>query len=152
MIPGILVTIDVEAIRKIPGVIAVAPSVYSYWPEVLRFDATAEGRDYPRVRIVGVDSSFFMLTESLPLRVGRLINDSDSARRRQVCVIGKDVKHILFGKPELALGKSVSILGLPFEVVGVLGDVDDEAWGETVMVPIAMARKSGYRECTVSKD
>jgi len=90
---------------------------------------------------VGADSSFFRLTESLPLRVGRLIDDSDSARRRQVCVIGRDVKEVLFGKHKSALGKSVSISGLPFEVVGVLGDVDDEAWHETVMVPIATARK-----------
>jgi ABC-type antimicrobial peptide transport system permease subunit len=132
---------DVESIRKIPGVIAVAASVYSYWPEVLKFDATAEGKDYPNVRIVGVDSSFFMLTESLPLRGGRLIDDSDSAQRRQVCVVGRDVEQILYGKRGSALGKSLSVVGLKFEVVGVLDDADDEGWSETVMVPIAVARK-----------
>ena len=131
---------DVKAIRNIPGVISVASSVYSYWPKVLKFDAAAEGKDYPDVRIVGVDSSFFTLTESLPLRMGRLINDSDSAKRRLVCVIGKDVHHILWAKSELALGKSVSVGGLAFRIVGILGDTDDESWCETIMIPIAVAR------------
>jgi len=131
---------DLEDLRSIPGVRVVAPSVYSYWPEDLDFQATACGRDFPHVRIAGVDPFFFKLTANLPVQEGRLIDKSDCEQRRQVCVIGGEVREILFEDLKSILGKSVFIQGLAFEVVGLIGEADDEDWGATIFIPITTAR------------
>jgi putative ABC transport system permease protein len=55
----------------------------------------------------------------IPEPRGRFINEPDIGNRRRVAVIGDKVKEILFGDSR-ALGKLISIGGIPFMVVGVM--------------------------------
>src|ERR1700758_3387161 len=58
----------------------------------------------------------------LPLGEGRWLNDADEAQRRTVCVLGYQMMKNLFpGRP--AIGSFITINGVRFEVVGVLGKI-----------------------------
>jgi putative ABC transport system permease protein len=54
------------------------------------------------------------------MRVGRFINDTDITDRRKVAVIGEEVAKQLFERQN-AVGGSIEINGIHFEVVGVFG-------------------------------
>src|SRR5206468_1859710 len=55
----------------------------------------------------------------IPEQGGRFINEPDLEDRRRVTVIGDKVKEILFGESD-AIGKLVSVGGIPFLVIGVM--------------------------------
>jgi putative ABC transport system permease protein len=61
----------------------------------------------------------------LPLGEGRWLNDADEAQRRTVCVLGYQMmKNLFAGRP--AIGSSLLINGVRFEVVGVLANIGRE--------------------------
>jgi putative ABC transport system permease protein len=69
---------------------------------------------------------------------GRFLSDTENDRRLNAAFIGKDIKDALFPSSE-AIGKSVIIEGLPFEVVGVAkpkGSLFGQSQDKFVMVPI----------------
>jgi putative ABC transport system permease protein len=80
------------------------------------------------------------VTEAVTLLEGRLLNKLDVKEYRKIAVIGKSVKEQLF-KEEDAIGKYVKIMGIPFKVVGVFGDIHE---GETtrLYIPISLAQKT----------
>lgn len=131
---------DLGDLEKIPGVVTVTPSVYSWWPTRLEFDATYRNRKFTDVRIMGVESSFFKLVGHLPMREGRTIDEADSRLRRNVCVIGRGVKDYLFERDESPVGRTVFVQGLGLEVVGLIGEADDTMFDEVIMMPIPVAR------------
>ncbi|HEY3768767.1 MAG TPA: ABC transporter permease [Candidatus Angelobacter sp.] len=58
----------------------------------------------------------------LPQGDGRWLNDGDEAQKRQVCVLGFQMMRNLFpGRP--AIGSSILLNGVSFEVVGVLANI-----------------------------
>src|SRR5215467_1803254 len=58
----------------------------------------------------------------LPLGEGRWLNEADEAQRRTVCVLGYQMMKNLFpGRP--AIGSFITINGVRFEVVGILGKI-----------------------------
>ena len=64
----------------------------------------------------------FATVRYLPLGQGRWINDEDDAQKRNVCVLGFQMMRTLFpGRP--ALGSTVLINSVRFEVVGVLDKI-----------------------------
>jgi putative ABC transport system permease protein len=74
----------------------------------------------------------------LPMKVGRWINDGDLAEKRQVCVLGLEMSKNMFpGRP--ALGATIMLNGLRFEVVGLLDSVGRDEGNQTntrVYIPI----------------
>jgi putative ABC transport system permease protein len=67
----------------------------------------------------------FASVRYLPLGEGRWLNDADEAQRRTVCVLGYQMMKNLFpGRP--AIGSSLLINGIRFEVVGVLANIGRE--------------------------
>ncbi len=73
--------------------------------------------------VAGVLPSYFEI-RTAPLATGRLITPGDSEERRQVAVLGDEIRRILFGgRP--ALGETVYINRLPFTVIGVLKRVGE---------------------------
>ena len=64
----------------------------------------------------------FATVRYLPLGQGRWLNDADEAQKRNVCVLGYQMMRTLFpGRP--ALGSTVLINGIRFDVVGVLDKI-----------------------------
>lgn len=111
-------TDDAAAVRELPGVEAVAPSIdlggwrdgnnVSYGDKTGNFGVRGE---WPDLANVGMDRPY----------AGRFINQLDMQLRRKVTVIGDSVRRVLFGDDLDPLGKYVSIRGVHFQVVGVIG-------------------------------
>ena len=81
--------------------------------------------------------------KELEMVQGRFLNNIDISHFRKVAAIGEKVKADLFkGADTVALGKYISINGVPFMVVGIFRDFsrDDDAQ-KRIYLPISTAQK-----------
>ena len=80
---------------------------------------------------------------TIPLGVGRWINSEDNNARRRVCVLGREMTRNLFpGRP--AVGNSILLNGIHFQVVGVLSMIGREEQNATnvrIFVPFNTMRE-----------
>jgi putative ABC transport system permease protein len=80
---------------------------------------------------------------TIPLEVGRWINDEDNEQRRRVCLLGREMTRNLFpGRP--AVGNSILLNGVRFEVIGMLSMIGNEEQNSTnirIFVPINTMRE-----------
>ena len=119
---------------------AAAPAVFD--EQVVR-----RGAEERKARIMGVTAEYARVRDR-SLAAGRFIADSDERSFARVCVIGHRVKIRMFGSED-PLGKSVSVAGRPFRVIGVgkkLGNdfVNDDEFIEEMegmYVPLSTLRK-----------
>jgi len=58
----------------------------------------------------------------LPMGKGRWINELDNEQKRQVVVLGYEMKRNLFPNDEAPIGKAVLLNGIRFEVIGVISN------------------------------
>jgi len=77
--------------------------------------------------------------ENTVLIEGRLINEFDVRRARKVATIGTLVKAQLF-KDESAVGKFITINGVPFKVIGIHYDEGREMHLRLVYLPVSTAQ------------
>jgi putative ABC transport system permease protein len=79
-----------------------------------------------RFDVSGVEAVFPEL-RTIPIAQGRFFTDEQEKRSERVCVIGVDVKKQLFGtRPEVA-GATIAINTLPYRIVGVMDDKDQNS-------------------------
>ena len=80
---------------------------------------------------------------TIPLQVGRWLNNEDDLQRRRVCVLGSEMTHNMFpGRP--AVGSSILLNGVSFEVIGVLaviGHQEHNATNIRIFVPFNTMRE-----------
>jgi putative ABC transport system permease protein len=80
---------------------------------------------------------------TIPMQVGRWINDDDNLERRRVCLLGREITRNLFpGRP--AVGASILLNGIHFEVIGVLSMIGNEEQNSTnirIFVPFNTMRE-----------
>jgi putative ABC transport system permease protein len=80
---------------------------------------------------------------TIPLQVGRWINDQDNDDHRRVCVLGREMTRNMFpGRP--AVGSSILLNGVRFEVIGVLSMIGHEEQNATnirIFVPFNTMRE-----------
>ncbi len=62
--------------------------------------------------------------ENLQVLNGRYVNALDMQQKRKVAIIGTRVRDVLFRADENPIGASITIYGVPFQVVGVAGSFD----------------------------
>ena len=115
-----LMLADAEAVRDLPGVVAVAPSVRSQVQA--RFRGTNWG-----TATEGVTPEFFSV-RNWPLAEGEIFSARDVAVAAPVCVIGQTVAKELFGLAR-AVGETIVFKGLACQVVGVLTAKGASAYG-----------------------
>ena len=115
-----LMLADAEAVRELPGVVAVAPSVRSQVQA--RFRGTNWG-----TAAEGVTPEFFSV-RNWPLAEGEIFSARDVAVAAPVCVIGQTVAKELFGLAH-AVGETIVFKGLACQVVGVLTTKGASAYG-----------------------
>lgn len=133
-----ITTTDVDNIRKgIPELKAVSANE--------SFSATVAYRTlHDDCTIIGADSEYPKVFEPI-VYSGRFINAGDDLTDRKVCVIGKNVADKLFGS-ESPIGKHISIRGIYFKIVGVVGQTSEISVGgrldESVVIPINLARRA----------
>ena len=78
--------------------------------------------------------------ENTVLIQGRLINEFDISRARKVATIGTLVKEQLF-KDEPAVGKFITINGVPFKVIGIHFDEGREMHLRLIYLPVSTVQK-----------
>jgi putative ABC transport system permease protein len=139
---------DARSLRRLPGVIAVAPIVYG--------NAEMEGNGRTRrTTVYGVNSDALQLFK-MEVASGQYLPPDEWEGARAFVVLGSTLKHELFGTDN-ALGARLRAGTLQFRVVGVLApkgqflgiDLDD-----TAFIPVARAtelfNKEGLAEIDVS--
>jgi putative ABC transport system permease protein len=104
---------DIEPLKQLGLVKYVSPEIFETLPLSFGSRATSAG-------VRGVAPEYgVMRTETAS--DGRFINAEDVERRRRVVFLGTEVARNLFGNSP-AVGQTIRIKGLSFEVVGVLTD------------------------------
>ncbi len=104
---------DIEPLTHLGLVKHVSPELFESLPLTFGTRATSAG-------VRGVAPEYGLMRTETPSD-GRFINAEDVERRRRVAFLGTDVARKLFGNSP-AVGQTVRIKGLSFEVVGVLTD------------------------------
>ena len=96
------------------------------------------GKEYlDGVDVSGVTANMGIISNVQPAE-GRFISDSENQRRQMVAFIGNDLKDKFFGGMN-PLGKSISVQGRPFQVIGVArpkGSVFGQSQDSFVYIPI----------------
>jgi putative ABC transport system permease protein len=124
---------DVETIKRMAGVANASPAVMTY-----RIPFTHNGEKFSG-RLMGVQEDFFD-TIFIPTSLGRKISRHDVKNRSTVCVIGRKVRDAFFKKGCNPLGKTINIRGNLFTVIGVIGEVEDPDFMQSVLIPLPVAR------------
>jgi putative ABC transport system permease protein len=94
------------------------PVVRHISPEA-SFDANIQHENRTQKFNVGGFTPAIVPVRAIKVEQGRFYNDADEMQRSRVAVLGSDAKDKLFsGQP--ALGETVRIAGISFEVIGVL--------------------------------
>ncbi len=74
----------------------------------------------------GVEPDFGKL-RTVPVVEGRWFTDDDNQQARSVAIIGPKVKKQLFAGRTDVLGQQIAINSLPFQVIGILGDKNQDS-------------------------
>lgn len=131
--PGEYSMSDVKQLRHIPETMAVAPVVSI--PSVEAFFRDNEWSP----GLIGVDHEFWS-TQSTQLKKGRLIGATDVFGRKNVCVLGEKVVKQVFGL-ESPLGQSLGVGSLKFDVIGLLGGIQQNDIERYIVIPLSTAQK-----------
>ncbi len=87
--------------------------------------------------------AIYSQVRTIPLAVGRWINDDDNDQRRRVCVLGREMTRNMFpGRP--AVGNTILLNGVRFEVIGVLSMIGKEEHNATnirIFIPFNTMRE-----------
>src|SRR5215831_8263916 len=80
---------------------------------------------------------------TIPLQVGRWLNGEDNTQRRRVCVLGREMTRNMF-PGRAAVGNSILLNGVRFEVVGALSMIGHEEHNATnvrIFIPLDTMRE-----------
>ncbi len=87
--------------------------------------------------------AIYSQVRTIPLSVGRWINDDDNDQRRRVCVLGREMTRNVFpGRP--AVGNTILLNGVRFQVIGVLAMIGREEQNATnirIFIPFNTMRE-----------
>jgi ABC-type antimicrobial peptide transport system permease subunit len=103
---------DAEAIKE------QCPSVSYVDPEIVRFHTVSYGDKTYQMKVLGTNREY-PYADTMPLAEGRWLSDKDCETYANVIVMGPTYKQDLFGDEE-AIGKTIVVDGVPFEVVGIM--------------------------------
>lgn len=107
-------TEDVTIIKNcVPEVDVITPVLLSRGNNKAVFEDKSQS-----VSMKGIYTEYDII-DNLHVREGRMLNPSDLAQRRKVCVIGTRIKEELFGDSISPCGKYLQINGSSFQIVGV---------------------------------
>lgn len=116
---------DIEALKNIEGITGIGPNVS------LNMDIWYNGVIYENINIQGRNDIYFNKFADR-IRSGRGINVLDLENKNNVCVISSDFEQKLF-PGENGVNKTISIGGIEYVIVGVLGN-DDNVVSVTTMM------------------
>jgi len=130
--------------------VAALPLVRHASPEFLRHTNVAYGVRQSSYLVRGVNADYGLMRSEEPAPgEGRFLNAEDVQLHRRVVFIGTEVKRKLFGQMP-AVGESIRVGGLSFEVIGVLKDKAQLSsyWRpdvESVFIPYTVVSQLWYQ-------
>jgi len=121
---------------EIPGVVAVAPLLYT------RAQFTVGASNWAS-NIRGVTASYFAARE-WGVTAGREMTAEDNSRVAKVLLLGTTMREKLFGEAD-PVGATVRIRDVPFTVIGLLDRKGQSVWGDdqddVALVPLTTVRR-----------
>jgi len=93
----------------------------------------------PNVRVVGADDNYLSI-KAIKLDAGRNFSNVEIRYGNNVCIIGKEIKEILFESNENPVNEKVTVYGRPYTVIGVLeeqgGVGNDQGADRQILIPV----------------
>jgi putative ABC transport system permease protein len=130
---------DMEAVdAQIPGIVASSPMLEYH-------DRIATGNGNSRdAMLLGV-SPQYKEVRNLKVKAGRFFDDQDARTHAKVGVMVGPMAKELYGSYDAAIGRTISIRGIPFTIIGVFTESMDtygqsEISSHTMLVPYEVAR------------
>ena len=137
--PDFMTREDEAAVREqVPGIVASSPMLEDH-------DNVSMGGGITRnTMILGV-SPQYRIVRNLAVVSGRFFDDQDALTHAKVAVMVEPFARALFGSTSAAVGRSITIHGIPFTVVGVFKMRIDtfgqsEVSDQTILIPYSVAR------------
>ena len=137
--PDLMTRDDETAVKeRVPGIVASSPMLETH-------DIISVGSGVTKdTMLLGV-SPQYMQVRNLEVIAGRFFDDEDAEQHTKVAVMVEQFARELYGSPESAVGHSITIKGIPFEVIGVFKLRIDtfgqsEISDQTILIPYPVAR------------
>ncbi len=125
-------------IEQVPGIIASSPMLEFH-------DRVSIGSGISKdTMLLGVSPEYRQV-RNLKILAGRFFDDQDASSHTKVAVIVYTFAVELYGSPDAAVGRSISISGIPFAVIGVFKEGtqtfgQSEISDQTMLIPYSVAR------------
>ncbi len=130
---------DIDAVRdRLAGLIEAAAGVMSTWDSV-----SIDGRQR-QIRVLG-STAEYRDVRNLQVLAGRFLDSGDLATRSKVCLLTPETAEQLYGSSEAAIGETLKVHDLDFQVVGVFHEGvetfgQSEVAANSVLIPITVMR------------
>lgn len=137
--PDFMTRDDMNAVvEQVPGIIASSPMLEFH-------DRVSMGGGIVKdTMLLGV-SPQYKEVRNLAILAGRFFDDQDATAHTKVAVIVAPFAVALFGSPQSAIGRSITVRGIPFVIIGVFKERvetfgQSEISSQTVLIPYEVAR------------
>jgi len=137
--PDYMTLDDMRAVlEQVPGIVASSPMLEFH-------DNIAVGGGISKATMLLGVSPQYRIVRNLVVVSGRFFDDQDERAHDKVAVIVKPFAEELYGTANAAVGKIISVKGIPFVVIGVFREAFDtygqsEISDHTLLVPYPVAR------------
>ncbi len=112
-------------------------------PELNRSQQVSFGATNINVNIVGTTANYVDVRR-FTLVAGHMFTDGDDAARKRYAVLGASIPRMLNANPEGMIGSDISVRGIQFEVIGILGEKGSQGsfanLDEQIIIPLETAR------------
>jgi putative ABC transport system permease protein len=127
-----------EVLEQVPGIIASSPMLEFH-------DNIAVGGGISKATMLLGVSPQYKIVRNLVVIAGRFFDDQDETAHDKVAVIVKPFADELYGSASAAVGRTISVKGIPFVIIGVFKEAFDtygqsEISDHTLLVPYPVAR------------
>jgi putative ABC transport system permease protein len=137
--PDFMTLDDMHAVlEQVPGIVASSPMLEFH-------DNVSMGNGVTQSTMLLGVSPQYRIVRNLVVVSGRFFDDQDALAHEKVTVMVKPLAIELFGSPTAAVGRIISVKGIPFTIIGVFRESFDtygqsEISEHTVLIPYPVAR------------
>jgi putative ABC transport system permease protein len=137
--PDVLTREDMIAVRdQVPGIVASSPMLEDHFSISMGNGVVKDSM------VLGVSPQYRNIRNLIVL-AGRFFDEQDTSSHTKVTVLVEPLAIALYGSPAAAVGKTISLRGIPFVVIGVFKESIDtygtsEISEQTMLIPYPVAR------------
>jgi putative ABC transport system permease protein len=137
--PDFMTLDDMQAVlEQVPGIVASSPMLEFH-------DNVSLGGGVTRATMLLGVAPQYRVVRNLMVVSGRFFDDQDALAHEKVAVMVKPFAIALFGTPAAAVGRTISVKGIPFTIIGVFRESFDtyglsEISEQTLLIPYPVAR------------